>query len=192
MFYKNERLAIFIDGPNTYNAAKSISMEIDYKLLRQEFMQRGKLQKFAYYSSVSENDVLSPVRPLIDWLQYNGFSTFTKPTKEYVDASGKRKIKGNMSVDISVGIMEIAPHIDHIVLFSGDGDLRPLLESIQRQCVRVTVVSTLKAQTPMISDDLRRQADNFIDLGDLLKSIQGPARTTSSEVASDKLTAVSA
>jgi uncharacterized LabA/DUF88 family protein len=72
--------------------------------------------------------------------------------------------------------MELAPHVDHIVIFSGDGDFRPLIESLQRQGVRVSVVSTIRSQPPMIADELRRQADNFIELDGLRDVIGRPPR----------------
>ena len=176
MFYKDERLALFIDGSNLYAAGKTLGFDIDYKLLRTEFMRRGKLLRAFYYTALLENDEYSPIRPLVDWLHYNGYSMVTKPAKEYTDSMGRRKVKGNMDIELAVDAMEMAPHVDHIVIFSGDGDFRPLVESLQRQGVRVSVVSTIKSQPPMISDDLRRQADNFIDLDDLRDIIGRPAR----------------
>ena len=179
MFYRDERLALFIDGANLYAAAKALQFDIDYKLLRQEFMQRGKLLRAFYYTALLENDDYSPIRPLVDWLHYNGYSMVTKPAKEYTDSMGRRKVKGNMDIELAVNAMELAPHLDHIVIFSGDGDFRPLVESLQRQGVRVSVVSTIRSQPPMISDDLRRQADNFIELDDLRDVIGRPPRDTS-------------
>lgn len=176
MFYKDERLALFIDGSNLYAAAKALGFDIDYKLLRAEFMRRGKLLRAFYYTALLENDDYSPIRPLIDWLNYNGFTMVTKPAKEYIDSQGRRKVKGNMDIELTVDAMELAPRVDHIVLFSGDGDFRPLIESLQRQGVRVSVVSTIRSQPSMISDDLRRQADNFIELEDLKDVIGRPPR----------------
>jgi len=176
MFYKDERLTLFIDGSNLYAAGKSLGFDIDYKLLRSEFMRRGKLLRVLYYTALLENDEYSPIRPLVDWLNYNGYSTVTKLAKEYTDSMGNKKVKGNMDIELAVDAMELAPHVDHIVIFSGDGDFRPLVESLQRQGVRVSVVSTIVSQPPMISDDLRRQADNFIELDDLREAIGRPAR----------------
>jgi len=180
MFYKDERLALFIDGSNLYAAGKTLGFDIDYKLLRSEFMRRGKFLRAFYYTALLENDEYSPIRPLVDWLQYNGYTMVTKPAKEYTDSMGRRKVKGNIDIELAVNAMELAPHVDHIVIFSGDGDFRPLVESIQRQGVRVSVVSTIRSQPPMISDELRRQADNFIDLDDLRDVIgRPPPRETS-------------
>ena len=176
MFYKDERLALFIDGSNLYAAAKALGFDIDYKLLRKEFMRRGKLLRAFYYTALLENDEYSPIRPLVDWLNYNGFTMVTKPAKEYTDSMGRRKIKGNMDIELAVDAMELAPHVDHIVIFSGDGDFRPLVESIQRQGVRVSVVSTTRSHPPRISDDLRRQADNFIEWDELKDVLGRPHR----------------
>lgn len=174
MFYKDERLALFIDGANLFATSKALSFDIDYKLLRQEFMRRGRLMRAFYYAVLFEQDDYSPVKPLTDWLQYNGYNVVTKPVKEFVDSQGRRKIKGNMDIELAVNAMELAPRLDHIVLFSGDGDYRPMVEAVQRMGVRVSVVSTVRSQPSMISDDLRRQADNFIEL-DELKDVIGRA-----------------
>ena len=164
------------DGSNLYAAAKALAFDIDYKLLRKEFMQRGKLLRAFYYTALLENDDYSPIRPLVDWLHYNGFTMVTKPAKEFIDSQGRRKVKGNMDIELAVDAMEIAPHVDHIVLFSGDGDFRPLVEALQRKGVRVSVVSTIRSQPPMIADDLRRQADNFIELDELKDVVGRPPR----------------
>ena len=176
MFYKDERLALFIDGSNLYTAAKSLGFDIDYKLLRMEFMRRGKLVRAFYYTALLDNDEYSPIRPLVDWLNYNGFTMRTKPAKEYTDSQGRRKVKGNMDIELAVDALELAQRLDHVVLFSGDGDFRPLVESLQRQGVRVSVVSTIRSQPPMIADELRRQADNFIELDELRDVIGRPPR----------------
>jgi len=118
MFYRDERLALFIDGSNLYAAAKALGFDIDYKLLRQEFMRRGKLLRAFYYTALLENDEYSPIRPLVDWLHYNGFSMVTKPAKEYTDSQGRRKVKGNMDIELTVDAMELAPHVDHIACCS--------------------------------------------------------------------------
>ena len=176
MCYKDERLALFIDGSNLYSAAKSLGFDIDYKLLRTEFMRRGKLLRAFYYTALLDNEEYSPIRPLVDWLNYNGFTMITKTAKEFTDSQGRRKVKGNMDIELTVNAMELAPHVDHIVLFSGDGDFRPLVESLQRQGVRVSVVSTVRSQPPMIADELRRQADNFIELEGLRDVVGRPVR----------------
>ena len=181
MFYKDERLALFIDGSNLYAAAKSLEFDIDYKLLRQEFARRGKMVRAFYYTALLENDEYSPIRPLVDWLNYNGFTMVTKPAKEYTDSQGRRKVKGNMDIELSVDAMELASRVDHIVLFSGDGDFRPLVAALQRQGVRVSVVSTIRSQPPMIADELRRQADNFIELDELREVIGRASRDTPME-----------
>lgn len=176
MFYRDERLALFIDGSNLYAAAKALAFDIDYKLLRQEFMRRGKLLRAFYYTALLESEDYSPIRPLVDWLQYNGFSMVTKPAKEFIDSMGRRKVKGNMDIELAVDAIELAPYVDHIVLFSGDGDFRPLVDALQRRGVRVSVVSTIRSQPPMIADELRRQADNFIELDELKDVIGRPPR----------------
>ena len=176
MFYRDERLALFIDGSNLYAAAKALGFDIDYKLLRSEFVRRGKLVRAFYYTALLEDQEYSPIRPLVDWLDYNGFTMVTKPAKEFIDSMGRRKVKGNMDIELAVDAMEMADRIDHMVLFSGDGDFRPLVAGMQRKGVRVSVVSTIRSQPPMIADELRRQADNFIELEELKDVIGRPPR----------------
>lgn len=176
MFYRDERLALFIDGSNLYAAARALGFDIDYRLLRSEFVRRGKLVRAFYYTALLEDQEYSPIRPLVDWLDYNGYSMVTKPAKEFIDSMGRRKVKGNMDIELAVDALEMADRMDHMVLFSGDGDFRPLIEAVQRRGVRVSVVSTICSQPPMIADDLRRQADNFIELEELKDVIGRPPR----------------
>jgi uncharacterized LabA/DUF88 family protein len=166
-FYPQERLALFIDGPNLYNAAKALGFDIDYKRLLQLFQGKGRLIRAFYYTALAEDQDYSPIRPLVDWLDYNGFTMVTKPMKEFTDNMGRRRFRGSMDIELAVDMMDLAPSLDHVVLFSGDGDFRRLVESVQRRGVRVSVVSTIRSQPPMISDELRRQADTFIELQEL-------------------------
>jgi uncharacterized LabA/DUF88 family protein len=170
-FYPNERIALFIDGANLYATAKSLAFDIDYKRLLALFRTKGQLVRALYYTALIEDQEYSSIRPLVDWLDYNGYTMVTKPTKEFVDAMGRRKIKGNMDIELAVDAMELADHLDHIVLFSGDGDFRSLVEALQHKGKRVSVVSTLATTPPMVADELRRQADQFIDLANLQNEI---------------------
>jgi len=166
------KIALFIDGSNFYATSKALGFDIDYRRLLGEFQSRGTLVRAFYYTTLIEDQEFSSIRPLIDWLDYNGYTVVTKFTKEFVDATtGRRKVKGSMDVELAVNAMELADRVDQIVLFSGDGDFRSLVEALQRRGVRVTVVSTLSTQPPMIADDLRRQADVFIDLLELKPKI---------------------
>ena len=176
-FYPNERIALFIDGANLYSAAKGLGFDIDYKKLLAEFRTRGNLIRAYYYTALVEDQDYSPIRPLVDWLDYNGYSLVTKTAREYTDAQGRKRWRGDMDIEIACDMLEIADRTDHVVLFSGDGDFRRLVETMQRKGVRVTVVSTVKSQPPMASDDLRRQADSFVDLSDLASIIGRPARS---------------
>ena len=174
--YPTDRLALFIDGPNMYAAARALGLEMDYRKLLEEFRKRGVLVRAHYYTAILENDDYSAIRPLVDWLDYNGFTVVTKPAREFTDSQGRRRVRGDMDIEITVGLMEAAAYCDHIVLMSGDGDFRAAIEAVQRKGVRVTVISTIRSQPPLASDDLRRQADDFIDLADLADLVARPAR----------------
>ena len=170
-FYPNERVALFIDGANLYATAKALGFDIDYKRLLVHFRGHGQLVRALYYTALVEDQEYSSIRPLIDWLDYNGYTMVTKPTKEFTDATGRRKLKGNMDIELAVDAMELSEYLDHIVLFSGDGDFRSLVEALQHKGKRVSVVSTLTTTPPMVADELRRQADQFIDLAYLQDEI---------------------
>jgi uncharacterized LabA/DUF88 family protein len=170
-FYAEEKLAIFIDGSNLYGAAKSLGFDIDYRKLLKWAGSRGRLLRAFYYTALFEDQEYSPIRPLIDWLDYNGYTMVTKPTKEFTDAMGRRKVKGNMDIELAIDVMEMSEKVDHIMLFSGDGDFRRLVEAVQRKGVRVTVVSTIRSSPPMVADELRRQADHFMELQELATEI---------------------
>ncbi|WP_316976418.1 LabA-like NYN domain-containing protein [Shumkonia mesophila] len=172
-FYPHERLGLFIDGSNLYAAARALGFDIDYRRLLELFATEATLIRAFYYTALLEDQDYSPIRPLVDWLDYNGYTMVTKPTKEFTDAvTGRRKIKGNMDIELAVDVMEMSEHLDHVVLFSGDGDFRRLVEAIQRRGVRVTVVSTIRSQPPMVADELRRQADFFLELQELQPRIE--------------------
>ncbi len=170
-FYSSERIALFIDGANLYATAKSLGFDIDYKRLLTFFRQKGQLVRAQYYTALIEDQEYSSIRPLIDWLDYNGYTMVTKPTKEFTDSMGRRKIKGNMDIELAVDAMKMVRAVDHIVLFTGDGDFRALVAALQQEGKRVSVVSTLQTQPPMVADELRRQADQFVDLADLEQHI---------------------
>src|SRR3954471_23581024 len=166
-----ERIAVFIDGANLYAASRTLGFDVDYKNLLAHFRQRSQFVRAYYYTALLETEEYSPLRPLVDWLGYNGYSVGTKPAKEFTDATGRRRVKGSVDIEMAVDVLDLTPHLDHVVIFSGDGDLRRLVESVQRRGVRVTVISTIRTQPAMIADDLRRQADAFIDLADLAEHI---------------------
>ena len=175
-FYPTERVAVFIDGANLYSAARSLTFDIDYKKLLDFFQSRCSLVRAFYYTALIEDQEYSPIRPLVDWLDYNGYTMVTKPAKEFTDSMGRRKIKGNIDIELAVDMMEMADKLDHVVLFSGDGDFRSLVEAVQRKGIRVTVISTMRGPTPMVADELRRQADTFFDLVDLAPHVSRPQR----------------
>jgi uncharacterized LabA/DUF88 family protein len=166
-FYPTERVALFVDGANLYATAKTLGFDIDYKRLLGLFRQKCQLVRALYYTAIAEDQEYSSIRPLIDWLDYNGYSMVTKPTKEFTDSMGRRKVKGNMDIELAVDAMRLAEQLDHVVIFTGDGDFRALVQALQEKGKRVSVVSTLQTQPPMVADELRRQADQFVDLADL-------------------------
>ncbi len=173
-FYPQERIALFIDGANLFSCARNLGFDIDYKKLLTLFGSKGRLIRAFYYTALIDDQEYSPIRPLVDWLDYNGYAVVTKAAKEFSDSEGRRRIKGNMDMELAIDMLEMADRLDHIVLFSGDGDFRRLVEAVQLKGVRVTVVSSMRTQPPMVADELRRQADVFVELRDLASEIARP------------------
>ena len=176
LIHPDERVVVLIDGANLYSATKGLAFDIDYRKLLDEFRKRGRFIRAAYYTALVEDQDFSPIRPLVDWLDYNGYTLVTKPAKEYTDASGRRRFKGDMDVEIAVDLLQAATYADHVFLFSGDGDFVAAVEAAQRKGVRVTIVSTIKSNPPMASDDIRRAGDNFLDLTDFASLVGRPPR----------------
>ena len=186
MFDQREKIALFIDGANLYATSKTLGFDIDYKRMLTHFEQRGYLLRAYYYTALVEDQEYSSIRPLIDWLDYNGYRVVTKPTKEFTDSSGRRKVKGNMDMELAIDAMELSDTVDHFVLFSGDGDFRSLVAALQRRGRKVSVISTVSTNPPMIADDLRRQADHFIELTSLRDAIgRDPSERTSYDTANN-------
>jgi len=171
IFYPEEKIAVFIDGANLYATARSLELEIDYRKLKEFFAKKGRLVRAFYYTAIADEQEYSPLRPLIDWLDYNGYTMVTKPLKEFTDDTGRRKVKGNMDIEMAVDMLAMGDVTDHVVLMSGDGDFRRLIEAVQRKGVRVTVISSNSTQPSMVADELRREADQFVDLDTLRDQI---------------------
>lgn len=165
------RIALFIDGANLYATSKQLGFDMDYRRLLREFQSRGNLIRAFYFTTLVESEEYSSIRPLVDWLDYNGYRVITKAAKEFTDATGRRRVKGNMDIELAIEMLELASHLDQIYLFSGDGDFRPLVEAVQRKGVKVSVVSTISTNPPMVSDELRRQCDEFVDLAQLMQKV---------------------
>ncbi len=162
------KIAAFIDGPNFYASSKALVIDIDYLKVLKFLGSKGDLVRAYYYTSLTEDTVL---HPLIDWLDYNGYTVITKTAREYVDRDGNSKVKGNMGIEIAADMIEMADRVDHIVLFSGDADFRRAIEVVQSKGVRVTAISTMKTSPRIASDEMRRQPDEFIDLADIIDAI---------------------
>jgi len=178
-FYPTEKLALFIDGPNLYSAARGLNIDIDFRKFLDEFKKRGILLRSYYFTAIAEDEEYSAVRPLVDWLDYNGFTVITKAARSFTDAQGRKKWRGDVKVDIATQMLLMADKVDHMILCSGDGDYTTLVHALQDKGVRVSIISTMKSQPPMVSDDLRRAVDNFIDLNDLMATVGKPRRDSS-------------
>lgn len=165
----DDRTAIFIDGANLYKTARNLGFDIDYKRLLLRTREETRLLRASYYTAMQEDRDAdySPLRPLVDWLDYNGFQMVTKVAREFTDAQGRKRYRGSIDVELAVDMVIAAEHLDCIVLFTGNGDFRHAISKVQDRACRVVCVSTTKTQPPMAADDIRRQADLFVDLTEL-------------------------
>ncbi len=176
VFYPEERLALFVDGANFYSTVKSLDFDIDYKKMLELFKGKGRFVNARYYTAIIENEEYSPIRPLVDWLNYNGYQVISKPAKSYTDRDGRSRIKGNMDIELALDMVEMAEHVDHIILCSGDGDFRAAVDACQRKGTRVSVLSSMRTKPSMLADELRRQANDVIELSDMEALIGRPRR----------------
>lgn len=180
-----DRVVAFIDGANLYATSKAIGIDIDYRQLLEEFQRRCRFLRAYYYTAYVEDQEFSSIRPLIDWLDYNGYTVVTKPAKEYTDAAGRRKVKGNMDIEMTVDALDLSSHFDHFFLFSGDGDFTALVTALQKRGKKVTVASTMSTSTPMIADELRRRADFFLDVKELTEEFGRPQQSVKTSLHDD-------
>ena len=167
----NGKTVVFIDGQSLFSTAKSLGFNIDFKKLLDELKTFGDLIRTKYYTLADDEDDDSPIIPLTDWLSYNGYSVVTKFVRSHVDPEGRKRVRGKIDVELSVDMLEIAPHVDHVVLVSGDGDFAYLLAALQRQGKKCTVISSVQSTQQICADSLRRTADQFIDLAQLKSKI---------------------
>ncbi len=176
VFYPEERIALFVDGANFYSTCKSLDFDVDYKKMLELFKEKGRLINARYYTAILEHEEYSPIRPLVDWLNYNGYQVISKPAKSYTDREGRSRIKGNMDIEIALDMVELADHVDHIILCSGDGDFRAAVEACQRKGTRVSVLSSMRTTPSMLADELRRQVNDVIEVSDMEPLIGRPRR----------------
>src|SRR5512141_3256162 len=141
----SNKIALFIDGANLYATAKTLGFDIDYKRLLKEFQSLGTLLRAFYYTAIIEDQEYSSIRPLIDWLDYNGYTVVTKATKEFIDASGRRTVKGNMDIELAHDALQLGQRVALLLLFCCGGEFRAVVQAVHRRGVRVTVVSTISS-----------------------------------------------
>lgn len=169
---KDQRVGIFIDGANLHASVRAVGFDIDFRRLLRVFRENSRLIRATYFAAIEDEGDHQRVRPLVDWLSYNGFAIVTKRLRVYTDDAGGRRVRGDIGVELTVVALGLAQHLDHIVIFSGDGDLRYLAAALQQMGKRVSVVSTLGTHPVTVADELRRQADQFVDLSELKPLIE--------------------
>jgi len=171
--YREDRVALVIDGPNLYGTLKALNRDADFKAIYAYFSAHCRLKNCNYYVALPTTDEYNPVQKLVDWLGYNGYRVSTKPLRQHIDEEGRRRVRGSMAVEMAIDMAEMAAssNFDRIVLFSGDTDLRYAIEAAQRKGTPVTMVTSLKS----ISDEVRWQADRFVEIESVLDIISKPS-----------------
>lgn len=171
-FRPTETTYLLIDGVALHHASRANGISVDFKRLLQWLRERTRLVRAIYFTAlVEEDDEVISVKPLVDWLDYNGYMTVTKAARIYSNEDGTRRVKGSMNVEIAMMMAELAGIAEHIVLASGDADLIPAVKYVQQRGSRVSVISTLHSRPPCVSDDLRRQTDDYIDIVSIEKHV---------------------
>lgn len=162
----NERVILFVDGREFSACQRALGFNVDFKLLLSVYRARARLIRAMYYTTMVVQDEDS-LRPLVDWLEYNGFRLFTKSLHEKVDREGRPYVRGNTRAEMAVDAVDMADHADHFVFFANDASFSHAAAVLQRRGKRVSVVSTMMTDPPLVADGLRRQVDHFIDLASL-------------------------
>lgn len=175
------RAVVLIDGANLFQTAKSLQFDIDFKKFRAFIAAETDVLRFCYYTAMVDDEQQNPLRPLVDFLSYNGFKVVTKLAKDFTDSTGVRRMRGNMDMEIAIGALEAASYVDHVILFSGDGDFAPVVEALQRRGIFVTVVSSTATKPAFAADELRRTADQFIELERFKVHIERDRRSEADE-----------
>jgi uncharacterized LabA/DUF88 family protein len=169
--YSPERIGLFIDGADLYSIRRLIGLDIDYLKFLDFFRARGRLVRAYYYTTVIYEPQYARLRSQFEWMSYNGFYMVTKPAQETTDDFGRRHLRNRMDVELATDMMEMAPYLDHIMLVSGAGELRPAVAAVQRRGVHVTLISALNARPPLLDPELHRQADTVEDLRSMAPAI---------------------
>lgn len=174
----DQRFAAFIDGSNFHASTKALQFDVDFEKLLQALRQTGHLVRAYYYTALPDNNEYSPIKRIADWLDYNGYTVVSKPWRDFTNSeTGQRRKKGNMDMELALDMIKIANHVEHVVLFSGDGDFCRLLHEVQDKGVSVTVISSHK----LVADTLRRQADDFIEINQIRHLIERDAQSQNSQ-----------
>ena len=179
LFYPNERTSIFIDGRSLFHTARKLDFEVDLSKFSQYFASKFQLVRCSYYTPVSEER--TPLHNILDWLSYNGF---TVSTRVFSPDNHPPSISSLMSVDIieqtlGNGYAGDEPYaLQHVVIVSGDGDYCPVVKFLKSRSIRVSVMSSLETEPLSISEELRRLADNFIELDDLRSELERHKKTS--------------
>lgn len=179
------RFALFIDGSNFYHTLRDLNLHVDYKRLLAYFSERGTLVQACYYTALlGEGQSPEWLIRLTDWLAYNHYTVCTREARSFrrrVQAEDGNwiwvnEIRGSIHVELTVDMMTLAPYLDTALLFSGDGNYQYLIQAVQRTGCRVIVVSSETTAESTVADELRRQADGFIELATISDEISMPPR----------------
>lgn len=159
-----KRIALFVDGSNFSVSLKAAGFRVDYQKIREYFAEMGDLVGSFYFTALPPRDEPSSIRNLTDSLQHKGWNLVTKEIKVFRDQP-IAKTKGNMDIEMVVKAWTLSNVITDLILFSGDGDFRAMVEKLQDVGVRVTVISYHSTDTRnMTSNDLRKAVHEFINL----------------------------
>ncbi|HOX26223.1 MAG TPA: NYN domain-containing protein [Candidatus Krumholzibacteria bacterium] len=161
-----DKVAIFIDGENIHYSAKHLNMRLDYLKLCRRLAGKRRLLRAYFYTAISAQS--EGKIDFINFLKLNGFTVVTREVKSFSEPDAtNRSVRSALDMELAMDIVNLCPHVDTVILCSGDGDFRPLVEAVARRGKHVEVC----ALREMTSTDLIAAADVYVDLGSLKDEI---------------------
>jgi len=152
--HKTQRVGVFVDVQNLYYSAINLyESKVNFSvILREAVRDRQLVRAIAYVIKADVKDEEN----FFEALERIGYEVRAKDIQIFF--GGKKK--GDWDVGIAMDIMRVAAKLDTVVLVSGDGDFKDLLEHVKSLGCRAEVIAFGKSS----SNKLVEIADDFIDL----------------------------
>lgn len=164
--HARDRLQVFMDGQNLYGTLRTFDRKMDFKVVMDTLKAETRLVRAQYFTTIRPHQDNEKTYSVLDFLAFNGYTVHRKFIRDNIEMGGHVRSKGSIIGEMTAAMIDAADNgTDHIVLFSGDGELTAAIEACKRRDCRVTLVSS--ERTRVVSEDLRRACDNYVDLENL-------------------------